>query len=208
MLILQITMKPAPDQEQPTALHRAVAAITRDQRLASPSPNRWKNQHLPKQDAAFIPINPKTETMRQLCFATRRPYLNERFFDSSLRRICTRRAALPRATTMSSQPLRANAWVATYCARVRAGGIAHGKPIAVLAIHFDRDAGPRHRPERARRRGGQSARAPGRFNFRVRLRLATARACWVSACPFRRTAGAPASTTTAPLAGFHARVES
>ena len=32
--------------------------------FTTPSPNHWKNQHLPKQDAAFIPINPKIETMR------------------------------------------------------------------------------------------------------------------------------------------------
>ena len=37
-----------------------MADITRDQRLATPSPNHWKNQHMPKQDAAVIPINPKT----------------------------------------------------------------------------------------------------------------------------------------------------
>ena len=35
------------------------------------------------------------------------------------------------------QPLLGNAQVATYCASVRADGKANGKPIGVLAIHFD-----------------------------------------------------------------------
>jgi len=35
------------------------------------------------------------------------------------------------------QPLLGNAQVATYCASVRADGKAHGKPVGVLAIHFD-----------------------------------------------------------------------
>jgi hypothetical protein len=35
------------------------------------------------------------------------------------------------------QPLLGNAQVATYCASVREGGKAHGKPTVVLAIHFD-----------------------------------------------------------------------
>jgi len=35
------------------------------------------------------------------------------------------------------QPLLGNAQVATYCASVRENGQAHGKPIGVLAIHFD-----------------------------------------------------------------------
>ncbi|WP_213775452.1 methyl-accepting chemotaxis protein [Bradyrhizobium sp. dw_78] len=41
------------------------------------------------------------------------------------------------AGDIESQPLLGNAQVATYCASVRAGGKANGKPIGVLAIHFD-----------------------------------------------------------------------
>ena len=35
------------------------------------------------------------------------------------------------------QPLLGNAQVVTYCASVRAGGKANGKPTGVLAVHFD-----------------------------------------------------------------------
>ncbi len=41
------------------------------------------------------------------------------------------------AGDVECQPLLGNAQVATYCASVRASGKAHGKPIGVLAIHFD-----------------------------------------------------------------------
>jgi hypothetical protein len=41
------------------------------------------------------------------------------------------------AGDVECQPLLGNAQVATYCASVREGGQAHGKPIGVLAIHFD-----------------------------------------------------------------------
>ncbi len=41
------------------------------------------------------------------------------------------------AGDIESQPLLGNAQVATYCASVRAEGNAHGKPVGVLAIHFD-----------------------------------------------------------------------
>ncbi|WP_024509738.1 methyl-accepting chemotaxis protein [Bradyrhizobium sp. ARR65] len=41
------------------------------------------------------------------------------------------------AGDVECQPLLGNAQVATYCASVRADGKAHGKPIGVLAIHFD-----------------------------------------------------------------------
>jgi Methyl-accepting chemotaxis protein (MCP) signalling domain len=41
------------------------------------------------------------------------------------------------AGDIESQPLLGNAQVATYCASVREGGKANGKPTAVLAIHFD-----------------------------------------------------------------------
>ena len=41
------------------------------------------------------------------------------------------------AGDVECQPLLGNAQVATYCAGVREGGQAHGKPIGVLAIHFD-----------------------------------------------------------------------
>ena len=41
------------------------------------------------------------------------------------------------AGDVECQPLLGNAQVATYCASVRAGGKANGKPIGVLAIHFD-----------------------------------------------------------------------
>jgi Methyl-accepting chemotaxis protein (MCP) signalling domain len=41
------------------------------------------------------------------------------------------------ASDIECQPLLGNAQVATYCASVRADGKAHGKPIGVLAVHFD-----------------------------------------------------------------------
>ena len=41
------------------------------------------------------------------------------------------------AGDVECQPLLGNAQVATYCASVRSGGKANGKPIGVLAIHFD-----------------------------------------------------------------------
>jgi hypothetical protein len=41
------------------------------------------------------------------------------------------------AGDVERQPLLGNAQVATYCASVRADGKANGKPIGVLAIHFD-----------------------------------------------------------------------
>src|SRR6201995_3533665 len=41
------------------------------------------------------------------------------------------------ASDIECQPLLGNAQVATYCASVRAEGKANGKPIGVLAIHFD-----------------------------------------------------------------------
>ena len=41
------------------------------------------------------------------------------------------------AGDVESQPLLGNAQVATYCASVREGGKANGKPTGVLAIHFD-----------------------------------------------------------------------
>jgi len=41
------------------------------------------------------------------------------------------------AGDVERQPLLGNAQVATYCASVRTGGKANGKPIGVLAIHFD-----------------------------------------------------------------------
>jgi hypothetical protein len=41
------------------------------------------------------------------------------------------------AGDVESQPLLGNAQVATYCASVRQGGKADGKPTGVLAIHFD-----------------------------------------------------------------------
>jgi hypothetical protein len=41
------------------------------------------------------------------------------------------------ASDVECQPLLGNAQVATYCASVREGGKANGKPIGVLAIHFD-----------------------------------------------------------------------
>ncbi|CAN5405278.1 methyl-accepting chemotaxis protein [soil metagenome] len=44
------------------------------------------------------------------------------------------------AGDVEKQPLLNNAQVATYCASVRAGGKANGKPIGVLAIHFDWEA--------------------------------------------------------------------
>jgi Methyl-accepting chemotaxis protein (MCP) signalling domain len=44
------------------------------------------------------------------------------------------------ASDIECQPLLGNAQVATYCASVRADGKANGKPIGVLAIHFDWEA--------------------------------------------------------------------
>lgn len=44
------------------------------------------------------------------------------------------------AGDVECQPLLGNAQVATYCASVRAGGMADGNPIGVLAIHFDWEA--------------------------------------------------------------------
>jgi len=44
------------------------------------------------------------------------------------------------AGDVEKQPLLGNAQVATYCASVREGGKANGKPIGVLAIHFDWEA--------------------------------------------------------------------
>ena len=41
------------------------------------------------------------------------------------------------AGDIERQPLLGNAQIATYCASVREGGNANGKPIGVLAIHFD-----------------------------------------------------------------------
>jgi hypothetical protein len=41
------------------------------------------------------------------------------------------------AGDVERQPMLGNAQVATYCASVRAEGKASGKPIGVLAIHFD-----------------------------------------------------------------------
>jgi hypothetical protein len=41
------------------------------------------------------------------------------------------------AGDIERQPLLGNAQIATYCATVRDGGNANGKPIGVLAIHFD-----------------------------------------------------------------------
>ena len=41
------------------------------------------------------------------------------------------------AGDVERQPLLGDAQVATYCASVRAGGKANGKPLGVLAIHFD-----------------------------------------------------------------------
>lgn len=44
------------------------------------------------------------------------------------------------AGDIECQPLLGNAQVATYCASVRENGNAHGKPLGVLAIHFDWEA--------------------------------------------------------------------
>jgi hypothetical protein len=44
------------------------------------------------------------------------------------------------AGDVEQQPLLNNAQVATYCASVRQGGKANGKPLGVLAIHFDWEA--------------------------------------------------------------------
>ena len=41
------------------------------------------------------------------------------------------------AGDIECQPLLGNAQVATYCASIRENGQAHGRPIGVLAIHFD-----------------------------------------------------------------------
>lgn len=44
------------------------------------------------------------------------------------------------AGDIECQPLLGNAQVATYCASVREGGKANGRPLGVLAIHFDWEA--------------------------------------------------------------------
>jgi C4-dicarboxylate-specific signal transduction histidine kinase len=44
------------------------------------------------------------------------------------------------AGDIERQPLLGNAQIATYCASVREGGKANGKPLGVLAIHFDWEA--------------------------------------------------------------------
>jgi hypothetical protein len=44
------------------------------------------------------------------------------------------------AGDVERQPLLGNAQVATYCASVREGGSANGRPLGVLAIHFDWEA--------------------------------------------------------------------
>jgi hypothetical protein len=44
------------------------------------------------------------------------------------------------AGDVERQPLLGNAQVATYCASVREGGKANGKPVGILAIHFDWEA--------------------------------------------------------------------
>jgi hypothetical protein len=44
------------------------------------------------------------------------------------------------AGDIERQPLLGNAQVATYCASVRENGKAHGRPLGVLAIHFDWEA--------------------------------------------------------------------
>jgi len=44
------------------------------------------------------------------------------------------------AGDIERQPLLGNAQIATYCASVREGGDANGKPLGVLAIHFDWEA--------------------------------------------------------------------
>src|SRR5450755_3208433 len=44
------------------------------------------------------------------------------------------------AGDIERQPLLGNAQIATYCASVRQGGKANGKPIGILAIHFDWEA--------------------------------------------------------------------
>jgi hypothetical protein len=44
------------------------------------------------------------------------------------------------AGDVERQPLLGNAQVATYCASEREGGNANGKPLGVLAIHFDWEA--------------------------------------------------------------------
>ena len=41
------------------------------------------------------------------------------------------------AGDVERQPLLGDAQVATYCASVRAGGQSHGRPLGILAIHFD-----------------------------------------------------------------------
>ncbi len=44
------------------------------------------------------------------------------------------------AADVARQPLLGGAQVATYCASIRAGGSAKGRPLGVLAIHFDWEA--------------------------------------------------------------------
>ncbi|WP_082531731.1 methyl-accepting chemotaxis protein [Methylobacterium sp. Leaf469] len=44
------------------------------------------------------------------------------------------------AADVARQPRLGNAQVATYCAGIRAGGVSDGRPVGVLAIHFDWEA--------------------------------------------------------------------
>jgi hypothetical protein len=44
------------------------------------------------------------------------------------------------AADVERQPLLDNAQVATYCASVRANGQSRGKPLGILAVHFDWEA--------------------------------------------------------------------
>ena len=68
------------------------------------------------------------------------------------------------AGDVECQPLLGNAQVATYCASVREGGKANGKPTGVLAIHFDWEPQARAIVQGVRcRRRRQGPRAAGRF---------------------------------------------
>src|SRR4030081_3854891 len=72
------------------------------------------------------------------------------------------------AGDIERQPLLGNAQIATYCASVREGGKANGKPLGVLAIHFDWEAQARAIVDGIR--VGDADRARGLLvdsNFRV-----------------------------------------
>ncbi len=101
------------------------------------------------------------------------------------------------AGDVECQPLLGNAQVATYCASVRAGGNAHGKPVGVLAIHFDWEPQARAIVTGVRVGADDKARVllvAGSASSRPR----TDRASCPNTFRYRSMGGAAASITTGP----------